>query len=74
MYVPSLSIPQDLRKMRFGAVSRTQELTCSNADDAAIASFSQPRTVSRMERNGEEKCTHTAILIHCNLHSPETAQ
>lgn len=30
MYVPSLCISQDLRKMRIGrAVSRTRELTCS---------------------------------------------
>lgn len=71
---PPTPSPKTLEKMRFGAVSRTHELTCSNADDAEIASFSQPRTVSRMERNWEEKCTHTAVLIHCSLHSPETAQ
>lgn len=73
--MPSLSISQDLRKMRFGAVSRTHERTCSNAGDAAIGSFFQPRNVSRMERNGEEEnCIHTAVLTHCSHHSPEMAQ
>lgn len=72
--MPSLSISKDLIKMRFGAPSRTHELTCSNADDAAIASFFQPRNVSRMERNGEEKCIHTAVFTHCSHHSPEMAQ
>lgn len=74
MSVPSLSISEDLRKMRFGAISGTHERTCSKADDAVIASFFQPRNVSRMERNGEEKCIHTAVLTHCSHHSPEMAQ
>lgn len=55
--VPSLSISQALRKKKneiWGAVSRARELTCSDADDAVIASFFQPRNAG-MERNGEEK-------------------
>lgn len=62
--MPSLSISQDLRKMRFGAVSRTHERTCSNADDAAIASFFQSRNVSRVGRRNAStlQSSHTAVI------------
>lgn len=61
MYLPSPS-PNTLDKRDLGTVRETRELTCSNAGDAVIASFFQPKNVPRMERNGEEKCVHTAVF------------